>query len=103
MPQKLQEVLVSPYFKWHSRVLAAKITELAREGLTLLIGKVKKLGYPVIYYDTDSLIIKAIFDDCERLSKNLTIELEACFKTKYGIRKSYLRLELAYLKSILFF
>lgn len=97
-------VLANPYFKWHSVLLASKITELGREILSFTIERAREKGFNVVYYDTDSVLVQCPREKGEALAKELTSDVRRYLKEKYAIPDCTLTLRFQdYAERVLFF
>lgn len=91
-------VLASPNCRYFDLDMANAITNFGQEIIKLTTSEIKKLGYEVIYGDTDSVFVSTGLDkrDSEKEGQNISEKIDAFYakyvKENYH-RKSYLDLE----------
>ena len=78
-------VLAYAGFRLYKPEIAAKITEIGREGIEYLISLGSDYEYKVIYADTDSVFIKADFDKAAGLCEKLNDKVNTYFHDKYDV------------------
>ncbi|RKX94157.1 MAG: hypothetical protein DRP84_07430 [Spirochaetes bacterium] len=94
-------VLAFNKFRLYKPELAAKVTEIARNGIKYLISFVKERGYKVLLADTDSIFVQIPFEKAEKFCEKLNESINAYFKNQYGIQTNF-KLEFEkYLKYLL--
>ncbi len=94
-------VLAFNKFRLYKPELAAKVTEIARNGIKYLIGFVKEKGYKVLLADTDSIFVQIPLEKAEKFCEKLNESINAYFKNQYGIQTNF-KLEFEkYLKYLL--
>ena len=94
-------VLAFNKFRLYKPELAAKVTEIARNGIKYLIKFVKEKGYKVLLADTDSIFVQIPLEKAEKFCEKLNESINAYFKEEYGIQTNF-KLEFEkYLKYLL--
>jgi len=94
-------VLAFNKFRLYKPELAAKVTEIARNGIKYLIKFVREKGYKVLLADTDSIFVQIPLEKAERFCEELNKSINAYFKKQYGIDTNF-KLEFEkYLKYLL--
>ncbi|MCD6138294.1 MAG: hypothetical protein J7J91_06920, partial [Deltaproteobacteria bacterium] len=94
-------VLAFNKFRLYKPELAAKVTEIARNGIKYLIEFVREKGYKVLLADTDSIFVQIPLEKAERFCEELNKSINAYFKKQYGIDTNF-KLEFEkYLKYLL--
>jgi len=94
-------VLAFNKFRLYRPELAAKVTEIAREGIKYLIHFAKSKGYKVLLADTDSIFVQIPFEKAEGFCDELNESINSYFEEQYGARTD-LKLEFEkYLKYLL--
>ena len=94
-------VLAFKKFRLYKPELAAKTTEIAREGIKYLVSLGKENGYNVLLADTDSTFIQIPFESAEQFCEKLNVDINNYFYQEYGV-KTDLKLEFEkYLKYLL--
>jgi len=94
-------VLAFNKFRLYKPELAAKVTEIARNGIKYLISFVKEKGYKVLLADTDSIFVQIPLEKAEKFCEKLNESINAYFKNQYGIQTNF-KLEFEkYLKYLL--
>ena len=94
-------VLAFNKFRLYKPELAAKVTEIARNGIKYLIGFVKEKGYKVLLADTDSIFVQIPLEKAEKFCEKLNESINGYFKKQYGIDTNF-KLEFEkYLKYLL--
>ena len=78
-------VLAYAGFRLYKPEIAAKITEIGREGIEYLISLGIEYDYKVIYADTDSVFIKTDFDKAAGLCEKLNNKVNTYFHDKYNV------------------
>jgi DNA polymerase elongation subunit (family B) len=73
--------------------LASTVTAIGREGILFAKSVAEKMGYRVLYGDTDSLHIQAPFDRAQEVVTKLNEEVERYFKERYGVRECTISLK----------
>lgn len=73
----LYGVLASTNFRIYIPAIAARITEVAREGLKFIIAKTEEKGYKVIFGDTDSIAVEISKEEAKELLVHLNAELKS--------------------------
>jgi len=66
---------------------AATVTGLAREGIMYIVNEANKMGYKIMYGDTDSIFVKVPFEKAEEVAKILSEKLCKYFKEKYNLKR----------------
>jgi len=82
-------VLAYNKFRLYKPELAAKITEIARNGIKYLIKFVKDKGYKVLLADTDSVFVQIPLENAEEFCNELNKSINEYFEKEYGIRTSF--------------
>jgi len=94
-------VLAFNKFRLYKPELAAKVTEIARNGIKYLIEFVREKGYKVLLADTDSIFVQIPLEKAEWFCEELNKSINAYFKKQYGIDTNF-KLEFEkYLKYLL--
>ena len=94
-------VLAFNKFRLYKPELAAKVTEIARNGIKYLIKFVKEKGYKVLLADTDSIFVQIPLEKTEKFCEKLNESINTYFKEEYGIQTNF-KLEFEkYLKYLL--
>jgi len=70
-----------------------EMTTRAREGLIFLAEQTKKMGYKMLYSDTDGIFCQVPFEKAEELRRELERRLVKYFGEKYNVDASGIKLE----------
>jgi len=74
-------------FRLYDPDCAATITGLAREGIMYIVNEANKMGYRILYGDTDSIFVQVPFDKAAEVAKILSQKLCQYFKEKYNLKR----------------
>jgi DNA polymerase-2 len=91
-------VLASPNCRYYSLKMANAITHFGQEIIKLTAKKIEKLGYPIIYSDTDSVFVNTNLskEKAEKLGNKIEKDINEFYKNyveKNFKRKSFIELE----------
>jgi DNA polymerase I len=80
-------------FRLYDVRLASTVTAVGREGILYAKTVAEKMGYRVLYGDTDSLHIQVPFDKAQELVSKLNEQVENYFRGRYGVRECTISLK----------
>ena len=83
--------------------IAATVTMIGREGIEKSKEIAKAMGFETIYGDTDSILIQAPFEECNKIMNKINNELASYFENKYNLKHCTIKLKFEkYYKRMLF-